>query len=85
MKNIPLNLAIFFTHLTFQTPFEVVRKIVGQGMDKTWTGDGYLKVKRGSVIDFTELRVPQTGDYNLVLRYDTLVSIQPFTYNFRPS
>ena len=30
------------------------------------------QVKQGSVITFPNVRVPETGDYNMVLRYDTM-------------
>lgn len=53
------------------TPFEVIRKIVGKDEDVNWTGDGFVKVSRGSVIDFTRARVPETGHYNIIMRYDT--------------
>lgn len=55
------------------TPFKVIR-IFTSGEGSTFTGQGYLQVQEGSLIDFTMIRVPYSGRYNFVMRYDTLSS-----------
>ncbi|XP_065066667.1 laminin subunit beta-1-like [Rhopilema esculentum] len=36
---------------------------------KIWTGDGYVLVKENSVFDFTMVRVPHSGNYDMVIRF----------------
>ena len=43
--------------------------------DKTWTGDGYVRVKNGSKFEFTMVRVPHSGNYDVVIRYKVEVSV----------
>ena len=47
-----------------------------ESKDKTWTGDGYVRVKDGSKFEFTMVRVPHSGNYDVVMRYK--VEVSPF-------
>ena len=42
---------------------------------KIWTGDGYVLVKENSVFDFTMVRVPHSGNYDMVIRFQPQVSL----------
>ena len=37
---------------------------------KTFTGDGFVRVGKGSEIQFPMVRVPSSGDYQIVIRYE---------------
>ncbi|XP_002168125.3 laminin subunit beta-1 isoform X1 [Hydra vulgaris] len=52
------------------TPFNVRKIIVNEGDNITWTGEGGVGVKEGSVIEFSTVRVPSTGSYKIYIRYD---------------
>lgn len=51
---------------------------MGIDEERTWTGHGFVEVKEGSVIEFTMIRVPTTGKYSIVIRYDKKVLVLLF-------
>ena len=61
---------------TFQVFTEIKQIPPSDNKDKTWTGDGYVRVKDGSIFEFTMVRVPNSGNYDVVIRYKVEVSIK---------
>lgn len=39
-----------------------------------WTGPGFMRVHEGGGIEFTVSNLPMSGNYDLILRYEPLVS-----------
>lgn len=48
----------------------VSRRIYGKNENVEFTGDGYLQVQQGSVVEYDNINVPYSGRYSIVFRYD---------------
>lgn len=51
--------------------------------EKYWTGDGFVRVKDGSKFEFTMVRVPQSGNYDMLIRYNVEVIVSCALSNFQ--
>ena len=54
--------------MTFKV-FDVVKQVPVANKKSPWTGDGYARVKEGNKLEFTMVRVPHSGNYDVIIRY----------------
>jgi len=57
----------------------VMREVV-PGRPITWTGTGFMSVMEGSSLEFVIDEIPVSMDYDIIVRYETQVTINNGRY-----
>uniref|UniRef100_A0A6Q2YJC7 Laminin, beta 2 (laminin S) n=1 Tax=Esox lucius TaxID=8010 RepID=A0A6Q2YJC7_ESOLU len=66
---------MFLDYYTYEAELAVLGQESSSGRPSTWTGTGFAKVPEGSSLEFFITNVPYSMEYDLLIRYETQVSM----------